>query len=133
MRAKRSKEGESEDSDKRKIINSGYWDIRKDTVDIFDIKYIYRFPHMIIKGWGSRMVLYVKTEDGKLRQSSIREVNYSNDTLVQFLKRIEEINPNIELDNEYQKIIEGEIEFSDASQNTVKEVEQRLRDKGEKW
>ena len=30
--------------DKRTLINSGYRSIGKDTINIFDIKYIYRYP-----------------------------------------------------------------------------------------
>jgi hypothetical protein len=119
--------------DSRTLINSGYRTFGKDTIDIFDIKYIYRHPEFIIRYYGSRMVFYIKGEDGRLRRSSLREVNFANDTLVRFLKRIKEIRPTIELDPEYEKIIKGEMDLNDASGNTVASVEARLRAKGETW
>lgn len=119
--------------DNRWLINSGYRTFGKDKIDIFDIKYIYRFPQFILKWYGSRMVFYIKTPDGKLRQSSQREINFSEDKLIQFLKRIKQLNPNIELDAEYEKILNGEMEKNNPSENTVASIEGRLKEKGEVW
>jgi hypothetical protein len=119
--------------DNRWLINSGYRTFGKDRIDIFDIKYVYRFSELILKWYGSRMVFYIKTEDGTLRQSSQREINFSNDKIIEFLKRIKQINPRIELDQEYEEIIKGEMETSSASENTVASVEARLKEKGERW
>ena len=115
------------------LINSGYRSIGKDTIDIFDIKYIYRYPNFILKWYGSRMVFYIQMPNGKLRQSSLREVNYSNDTLRSFLKRIKKIKPNIELDPEYEKFLQEKLWLEDSSENTIASVEERLREKGEVW
>ncbi len=79
------------------------------------------------------MVFYIKMSDGKLRQSSLREVNFSEETIVNFLQRIKQINPNIELDPEYEKIIAGKLEKNSPSENTVASIEARLKEKGETW
>jgi hypothetical protein len=71
--------------------------------------------------------------DGKLRQSSLREVNYLNDRLRDFLRRIRQIEPSIELDPEYEKFLEEKLYLEDASENTVASVEARLKAKGEQW
>ncbi len=117
----------------RTLINSGYNTFGKNEIDIFNIVYIYRHPEFILKWYGSRMVFYIRIPEGKLRQSSLREINYSNETIIKFLTRIKEINPNIELDHEYKKIIKGEIEKNEPSHNTLKSVEARLQEKGENW
>jgi hypothetical protein len=119
--------------DNRWLINSGYRTFGKDKIDIFDIKYIYRHPNLRLKWYGSRMVFFIKGADGKLTQSSLREVNYSNDTLRAFLKRIKQIKPSIELDPEYEKFLEEKLYLEDASENTVASVEARLKEKGERW
>jgi hypothetical protein len=119
--------------DDRWLVNSGYYTFWNQKFDIFDVKYIYRYPNFVLKWYGSRMVFYIRTPDGKLRQSSLREVNYSNDTLRAFLKRIKQIKPSIELDLEYEKFLEEKLYLEDASQNTVSSVEARLKEKGERW
>jgi len=117
----------------RRLINSGYFSLSKQETDIFDIKYIYRYPHFILKWYGSRMVFYVKMPDNKLKQVSLREANYSNETLRGFLKRLLKINPRIELDPEYEKFLAEKLWLEDASENTIESVEARLRKKGETW
>lgn len=126
--------------DKRTLKNSGYRDIGSDTLDIFDIKYIYRIPAFIWRSWGSLMIIYVKDAKGQLRHSALREVNYSNDTLKRFLRRVKQINPSIELDQEYLDFLDGKYDYEERSfgrwvwsKNTVAGVEARLREKGEKW
>lgn len=119
--------------DNRQLINSGYRTFGKDRIDIFDIKYIYRFSNFRLKWYGSRMVFYIEMPNGKLHQSSLREVNYSNDTLRDFLKRIKQIKPSIELDPEYVAFLEEKLYLEDASENTVASVEARLKAKGETW
>jgi hypothetical protein len=119
--------------DNRWLVNSGYYTFWKQKFDIFDIKYIYRYPNLRLKWYGSRMVFYIKTPDGKLRQSSLREVNFSNDTLRAFLKRIKQIKPAIELDPEYEKFLEDKLDLENASENTVASVEARLKEKGDVW
>ena len=119
--------------DARWLINSGYRTFGKDKIDIFDIKYIYRYPNLRLKWYGSRMVFYIKTPEGKLRQSSVRELNYSNDTFRDFLKQIRQIKPSIELDSEYEKFLEEKLYLEDASENTVASIEARLKEKGETW
>lgn len=119
--------------DGRTLINSGYREIGKDIIDIRDITYVYRYPNLRLKSYGSRMVIYVKGDDGKLRQSSVREVNFSESTLERFLRRLKQIKSNIELDSEYEAFLNGTLLLTDASNNTVASVENRLTAKGERW
>jgi hypothetical protein len=53
--------------DRRWLVNSGYYTFWKQRFDILDIKYIYRYPNLVLKWYGSRMVFYIKGPDGKLR------------------------------------------------------------------
>jgi hypothetical protein len=119
--------------DCRWLINSGFREFGTDKIDIFDVKYIYRYPNFILKWYGSRMVFYIKAVDGKLQRSSVREVNFSNDTLRRFLKRVKQIKPSIELDPEYDLFLEEKLYLEDTSDNTVASVEARLKEKGEVW
>jgi hypothetical protein len=126
--------------DKRTLVNRGYHTFRYDTLDIYDIKYIYRVPAFIHGRWGSLMVIYLQDQTGTLKHSAVREHAYSNDSLKQFLTRIKEINPSIELDTEYEEFLAGtlgpqnEYGFKNIkTKNTVKSVEDRLRTKGEKF
>jgi hypothetical protein len=119
--------------DGRWLINSGFRNFRTDKIDIFDVKYIYRYPNFILKWYGSRMVFYIKTADGKLHRSSVREVNFSNDIMRAFLKRIKQLNPSIELDQEYELFLQEKLYLEDTSDNTVESVEARLKEKGERW
>jgi len=57
----------------------------------------------------------------------------AQDTLKEFLLRIKEIKPTIELDSEYQEFLKGNLELRSPSKNKVEQVEQRLRDRGERW
>ena len=115
------------------LVNSGYDWFRKQRLNINDIKYIYRKPQFIIKWYGSRMMIITKDSTGKLTESDLREVNFSEGTLIRFLKRIKELNPKIELDPEYEMMLKGELFKNDPSENTTESIEKRLRDKGEKW
>ena len=118
----------------RTLINSGYYDFKKDTLDIHDIKYIYRVPQFIIRYFGgSLMVIYIKDDNGGIRHSPLRERNYPEATLKKFLLRIKALKPTIELDPEYEAFLADKIDLHSASQNSVEGVEQRLRDKGETW
>src|SRR5262249_4497513 len=87
--------------DGRWLISSGYKTFRKEKIDIYKIKYIYRYPELILKRYGSRMAIFFTDTDGILKESAQREVNFSNEVLVNLLRRIKRINPAIELDNEY--------------------------------
>lgn len=124
----------------RILKNSGYRDIGSDTLDIVDIKYIYRIPAFVWRSGGSLMMIYTKDAHGELRYSALREVNYSNDTLKRFLRRLRQIKPSIELDQEYEDFLAGKYDYEERSfgrwvwsKNTVASVEARLREKGEKW
>lgn len=124
----------------RVLKNSGYRDIGSDTIDIFYIKYIYRAPAFIWRSGGSLMLIYARDEKGHLKYSALREVNYSNDTLKRFLRRVKQINPSIELDREYLDFLAGKYDYEYRSfgawvpsKNTIASVEARLREKGEKW
>jgi hypothetical protein len=121
-------------TDSRLLKNSGYHDFGDDIIDIRNIKYIYRVPQFPLAWFGgSLMVIYHTDENGKIRHSALREINYSSDTLKKFLLRMKEIKSTIELDAEYLLILEDKRSFRESSDNTVATVEQRLRDKGEKW
>ena len=118
----------------RTLINSGYYDFKKDTLDIHDIKYIYRVPQFIMRYFGgSLMMIYIKDDNGGIRHSAIRERPYPEATLKKFLLRIKALKPTIELDPEYEAFLADKIDLHSASQNSVEGVEQRLRDKGETW
>lgn len=120
--------------DERNLINRGYHDFGKDILDIHDIKYIFRVPQFPLAWFGgSLMVIYSTDNTGELRHSALRERNYSEETLVKFLRRIKEIKTSIELDPEYIAFLDGKIVLRDASENTVASVEERLKAKGESW
>ncbi len=120
--------------DDRTLVNSGYHDFGKDIIAIHDIKYIYRVPQFIVAWYGgSLMVIYHKDTQNGIQHSALRERNYNQDTLKRFLLRIKEIKPTIELDSEYQEFLKGNLELRSPSKNKIEQVEQRLRDKGERW
>ena len=79
------------------------------------------------------MVFYAQGPDGKLRQSALRERNYSSDTLQAFLKRLKQIKPTIELNSEYEKFLQGKLFIENPSENTAASVEAHLKAKGERW
>lgn len=113
---------------KRTLISSGYRNFGKDVIDIYNIFYIGRIPNFPLRQYGSRMVLYIKTSENNIAHASQREVNFSNDTIVSFLKRVKQINPNIKLDSEYEKIINGELLTSDPSENSMEKVDRSAAD-----
>jgi hypothetical protein len=119
----------------RTLINSGYHFFGTIRIDIQRIKYIYRFPNMRLRGWGSRMVIYLHSDTGTLVSTAVLEAAYSPKTLEAFLRRIKSLNPAIELDPEYEEILSSpHIRIiEDPSDNTVASVEARLRTKGETW
>ena len=124
----------------RYVVNKGYKSFSHDKIDIFDIKYIYRVPAFPWKSGGSLLVMYIKYKDGKLKHSALREHNYSNKTLKSILEKLRSVNSSIELDPEYEKFLSGELGpqnpwgFNNiATENTKESVENRLKDKGEKW
>jgi hypothetical protein len=120
--------------DERTLVNSGYHDFGKDIIAIHDIKYIYRVPQFIVAWYGgSLMVIYHKDTQNGIQHSALRERNYNQDTLKRFLLRIKEIKPTIEIDSEYQEFLKGNLELRSPSKNKVEQVEQRLRDRGERW
>jgi hypothetical protein len=126
--------------DQRTLRNSGYRDIGYDNFDILNIKYIYRASAFIWRSGGSLMLIYIRDEDGRLKLSKVREVNYPNDTLKRFLRRITQLNPSIELDQEYSNFLSGKYDDEDRSfgrwvksSNSIADIEARLHTKGEKW
>ena len=126
---------------KRTVVNSGYRSFRKDICDVYDVKYVFRVPQFTWKHFGgSLMILYVKGDDGKLRHSIVREVNYKDQTLKEFLKRITTLNPSIELDKQYRDFLEGKLGGENQprfvrtpANRTPAQVEELLREKGEKF
>jgi hypothetical protein len=93
--------------DLRELIIRGQLDFGHTSLDIFSIKYIRRTPAFLLKTWGSFIVIYVTDQEGKLKHSTIREKNYTKNTIKGFLKRITDINPHIDLDPEYQDLLAG--------------------------
>ncbi len=126
--------------DGRTLVNRGYRELGHDVLDIYDIKYIYRLPQFSFRGAGTIMVIYLCGEDGKLKHSIVREVNYSDKNLKRFLTKITQINPNVDIDPEYLKFlarpdeVDDNFKFSDTStRNTKESIESMLHAKGESW
>jgi hypothetical protein len=121
----------------RTLINSGFYTFMRPELDVRDIKYVYRIPAFLWRSWGSLMVIYIKGDDGRLRQTTLREVNYTNDTLRRLLQRLKALKPTLEFDPEYEAFLRGEYDddggLNRRSENTVASLEARLREKGETW
>lgn len=118
--------------ERRTLTISGYWSFRKDEIDILSIKYIYRYPDYIIKGYGSRMAIYLRDVDKTIRQVSIIESSYTGEKIIELIKILKGINPNVELDAEYQQILEGTREIGAPSNNKYKDIRKLLEEYGEK-
>jgi hypothetical protein len=116
------------------LTNAGYHSFRTDTLDITQIRYITPIPQTALPFIGpSLMLIYVRRDDGIIAHSTVREYSYDESTLKQFLARLKEINPSIELDIEYEEFLRGERILRTKTNNTARSVEQMLRDKGERW
>lgn len=116
------------------FTNSGYRSFGKDTIQISKIKYITRIPQTALPFVGpSLMVIYSTLDDGHIAHCYVREFSYEELVLKQFLTRIKDLNPNIELDTEYQEFLQDNRELRTKTSNTVQSVEQKLKDKGEVW
>jgi hypothetical protein len=111
--------------DMRTLVINGYRELGKDSINLFDIIFIGRTKNFPLKQYGSRMVFYIKMPDGSLVHSSQREINFSNKTLIKFLKRIKQLNPRIVLDHEYESMLKGELLSSDSSQNKMEEIDKK--------
>lgn len=116
------------------LINSGYRSFGKDNIKISRIKYITRIPQTALPFVGpSLMVIYSTLDDGRIAHCYVREFSYDELVLKQFLTRIKELNPNIELDTEYQEVLQDKRELRTKTENTVQSAEKKLKDKGEVW
>jgi hypothetical protein len=110
------------------LIINGYRNFGKDNIPLFDIIFIGRTKNFPLKQYGSRMVFYIKMPDGTLAHSSQREINFSNETLIKFLTRLKQLNPRIELDHEYERIIKGDLLSSDPSNNPMEKLDKRAEE-----
>ncbi len=116
------------------FTNSGYHSFRKDTIEISKIKYITRIPQTALPFVGpSSMVIYSTLVDGRIAHCFVREYSYDEPVLKQFLTKIKDLNPNIELNTEYEEFLQDKRELKHKTSNTMQTVEQMLRDKGEIW
>ena len=116
------------------LINSGYRSFGKDTIKLSRIKYITRIPQTALPFVGpSLMLIYSTRDDGVIAHAAVREYSYDEPVLKQFLTRIKELNPSIELDPEYQEFLNDQRVLRTKTNNTVQSVEQMLRAKGERW
>lgn len=116
------------------LFNKAYRSFGHDEILISRIKYIYRIPATIFTWAGpSTMLIYSRRHDGVITHSKVREAAFDQETIKSFLLRIKDLNPHIELDPEYEEVISGTRKLSRPTKNSVHSVEQRLRDKGEKW
>jgi FMN-dependent NADH-azoreductase len=79
------------------------------------------------------MVIYSRNPEGKITHSPVREVSYSQKTLKSFLTELKRLNPDIELDPEYEQFLAGTYSLRTITKHTMQSVEQKLRDKGERW
>ncbi len=116
------------------FINSGYRSFGKDTVKLSRIKYITRIPQTALPFVGpSLMLIYSTRDDGVIAHAAVREYSFDEPVLKQFLTRIKELNPSIELDTEYQEFLNDQRVLRTKTNNTVQTVEHMLRAKGERW
>lgn len=95
----------------RQLVNKGYRSFGQDELDIYSIKYIGRAKTFIFKSMGSLMVFFIIDDQGKLRQTALRERAYPTKTLVALLKHLKKINPTMILDEQYESLLDGT--FSD--------------------
>ncbi len=85
-------------------------------------------------------MLIVVEEKGNIKYSSVREANYNDATIKEFLTRLKQLNPSIELEQQYQDLVDGKLGGENQPKFTkvpatysVDEVEERLRNRGEHW
>jgi hypothetical protein len=76
--------------------------------------------------------------NGTLWQSSVRERNYTGESIKRFLTRIKQLNPSMELDETYADLVAGKFEAYKLTacwqRKTGRDVEKYiLRAKGETW
>jgi len=55
------------------------------------------------------MVIYFIADNGEPAARYVREDNYSEDTLKVSLNQLKTINPSIELDEQYNKLLDGNL------------------------
>lgn len=119
------------------LINSGYRSFGKDKLDIRHIKYICRQSTFVWKSSGSTMVVYLTDDDGKLRYTALKEVNWKDEMLKRFLLKLLEIKSTIELDPEYKNFLDGKYDESGGlkryhSSGTAQSINEFLKSRGEK-
>jgi hypothetical protein len=100
-------------TEKRNLISkTGFG--RGFSCDIYNINKIERTSVFIFKTWGNRLQIYFIDETGQETWRVIQESMYGVKIIKQLLKRLKEINPSIQLDQQYQELIDGKI--NDESQ-----------------
>lgn len=93
----------------RFLVNKGQRDFSHDRLDIFSIKYIARANQFKIKSGGNQAMFYAESNDGVYLATKIGENQYSEANLKAFLNKIKHLNPNIQLDKQYQMLVDGKL------------------------
>lgn len=90
---------------KLKNINFGY---HRRIFHIRDITEIKKIPLYFNLGWGFgyRLIIYFKQDNGQIDKTEINLNHYRKETITDLLKTLFEINSNIKLDKEVQKMLE---------------------------
>lgn len=96
----------------REMVNSGQREFFKDRFDIYNVKHIERVSAFSWRHWGSNMMIYLDNGDGVLRHSFIREANYSEESLKAILRIFLEVNPSIDLNEQYKELLSGKYDNS---------------------
>lgn len=95
----------------KKILKSRFDFGRLKIVYIANITKIDRGAVFKFKSWGSRMEIYsIDERGGEAKVRAIQESAYSGETIQKLVARLKELNPNINLDPQYQDLIDGKID-----------------------
>lgn len=91
--------------DNRYIRNAGVKDFWEEDplIDLFAVKYIGRTYGGLGSGFGGKMVFFVLEKDGTLAQTNFDEGLYDDSILVELLKKVKSLNPNIIIDPQYEQ------------------------------
>jgi hypothetical protein len=92
--------------DHRWLLNSGQ--SGKHRIDIASIVYIARAPQYIFRSWGARMTIFFREDAHRVKATWLNEGQYTQDTLRAIIKACVSIKPNIELDEQYKRLLANE-------------------------
>jgi hypothetical protein len=121
----------------REIIVSGHGNWSRTTIRMAEIKYILRLPQQAVRGFGTKMIIYIEKE-GALKHIQIKEVGFDDTDLKEFLTKIKLVNLKVIFDSEYEDFLLHSDRMSDknkfsnsATRNTSNSLQNFLREKGE--